>query len=88
MYSRKGTKTMRKTPKQEIEEIAAIEHDDPTGLYDNISVEGAIIAFVKYLTQKGNLIDEKYEKTQNSVSLDNLTGQKYLIRELLEDLKS
>ena len=43
---------MKKTAKQELEEIAAIEHDDPTGLYDNISIDGAIQAFGNWLSKK------------------------------------
>jgi hypothetical protein len=72
-----------KTPKQFIEAIAAIEHDDLTGLYDEVSVEGAITAFVKYITRKNKETQEapnQYHYTTRQIRTE-------LLNEILEDLK-
>jgi hypothetical protein len=81
--------TNQKTPKQYLEEVAAIEHDDPTGLYDNISVEGAVTAFVKYLTHESNEIASLIPDDPMAKALfGELIKQRVLqIESILEDLK-
>jgi hypothetical protein len=76
-----------KTPKQYLEEIASIEHDDPTGLYDNISVEGAITAFVKYLKQKRLEIQQPEYNPQTWQGSYALLGKEQMIDEISEELK-
>jgi hypothetical protein len=47
------------TIKQLLEAKAAIEHDDLTGLYDNISIDGAIEAIIEWLTEENQDFEDK-----------------------------
>ena len=78
---------MKKTPRQEIEEIAAIEHLDPTGLYDDVSVEGAIVAFIKYLKAKRLSLQEPEYNPQTYQGSYSMLGKEQMIDDIVEDLK-
>jgi len=77
-----------KTPRQELEERAAIEHDDPTGLYDNISVEGAIAAFAKYLLEKRQELQQPEYNPSTYQGSYALLGKEQIIDEIVEALKN
>jgi hypothetical protein len=77
-----------KTPKQELEERAAIEHDDPTGLYDNISINGAIAAFAKYLLEKRQELQQPEYNPSTYQGSYAILGKEQIIDELVETLKN